>query len=144
MCSSMPRHGLIGFRAWSDDADIPSMDLAVNEATISYAECVSESESETSSDLEPPPIAAPCREPQTDNGTQPPPDPLRFALGLYTDLFRVSREQWRALAEILQSAESLESIRTLPISLTTIKSYHKHLPLATIHGLTKIFAFCFS
>lgn len=105
--------------------------LAENELTISLNENPISSRPTTANS-----------EPQIiDNGETGAPiesgDAFAVMLGIWADAFQITRTQWKALVEILQTAPTLQLVHSLPLSLTTIKKYRKHLPLANIHGTCK-------
>lgn len=57
-------------------------------------------------------------------------DPFTFAFGMWCEVSKITRHQYQSLLEVLSLAESVESLRTLPGTITTLKKYVKEqLPL---------------
>ncbi|KAL9635849.1 MAG: hypothetical protein Q9204_002463 [Flavoplaca sp. TL-2023a] len=57
-------------------------------------------------------------------------DPFTFALGLWCEVSKITRHQYQSLLEVFRLAEDLNSLRTLPGTITTMQKYvRQQLPL---------------
>lgn len=116
------------------DSDVDSIDLAMNDLTVSNTH---DGESTTAANNSRPGTAQSQPEvvdPSGGDTMSSACKPFSTAMGIWADAFQVSTTQWKALVEVLRLAPSIEIVHRLPLSISTLKTYHNNLPLAAIQG----------